>query len=151
MVGRRCGVWLSERVRFIDSDNPYERYADLLPVEDRALYPTDAQFTPTIHAKELGAALGLPHLYLKNETALPTRTTKDRMAAVAMAYLYECGVRKFCTSSTGNSSTAYARAIANFDEMHMCLFTASDFRDRVQCDGGEQVEHYILRNNFKNT
>jgi threonine synthase len=134
-----------ERVRFVDSDNPYERYADLLPVEDRALYPSDARFTPTIHAKELGAALGLPHLYLKNETALPTCTTKDRMAAVAMAYLYECGVRKFCTSSTGNSSTAYARAIANFDEMHMCLFTASDFRDRVQCDGGGQVEHYILR------
>ncbi len=128
------------------SSNPYIRFRELLPVSDDALLPRDAAYTPTIHARRLGAWLGLPRLYLKNETVLPTGTTKDRVAAVALPYLYECGVRSFCTSSTGNSSTAYAQAIRRFpDDFRMVLFTASDFRDRVQYEPCDQVTHYVLR------
>jgi len=131
-------------VRLADSANPYERFADLLPVDDRSLLPGDAEATATVHAKRLGEALGLERLYLKDETTLPTGTTKDRMAAVALAYLYEHGVRAFATSSTGNSSTAYGHAISRFPGLVMHLFTASEFADRVDLPKTEQVVETAL-------
>ena len=108
-------------------------------IADRDLLPSDAVFTPTVHAKRLGAALGLPYLYLKDETRLPTGTTKDRMAAVALAYMSERDVRGFCTSSTGNSSTAYAQAIGRLAELVMYLFTASQFVDRVHLPDTKRI------------
>jgi threonine synthase len=133
-------------VELRDSANPYVRFGDLLPVDDPALLPGDAQVTPTVHATQLGELVGMEHLYLKDETGLPTGTTKDRMAAVALAYLYECGVRGFATSSTGNSSTAYRQAISRIPGLVLYLFTASQFRDRVQGPtGSEQVVDYVLR------
>lgn len=133
-------------VELRESANPYVRFADLLPVADPSLLPPEAAFTPTVHATRLGEALGMDHLYLKDETTLPTGTTKDRMAAVALAYLYECGVRRFATSSTGNSSTAYRHAIARIPGLVLYLFTASQFRDRVQGPpGGGQVVDFVCR------
>jgi threonine synthase len=134
------------KVELHDSPNPYVRFADLLPI--RTLHdrlPADARYTPTIHAVRLGARLGMPSLYLKNETALPTRTTKDRMAAVSLAYLAECGVRAFCTSSSGNSSTSYAYAIRAHPDMRLHLFTAESFLRRVQHADHAQVVHVGLR------
>jgi threonine synthase len=130
-------------VRLRASPNPYRRFIDLLPVSDPTLLP-EARFTPTVHARRLGTELGLPWLYLKNETALPTGTTKDRMAAVALAYLYERGVRCFTTSSTGNSSTAYAHAISRFPGLRMYVFTASAFRDRLALPRSAQVVDVVL-------
>jgi threonine synthase len=87
----------------------------------------------------------MPSLYLKDETVLPTRSTKDRMAFVSLAYLWEGGVRSFCTSSTGNSSTAYTNAIRFHPDMHVCIFTAESFIHRVQHAEHEQVRHFGLR------
>src|SRR5262249_16405502 len=84
-------------------------------------------------------------LYLKNETVLPTGTTKYRMALVALAWLFRVGVREFCTSSTGNGSTALARAIVRFPGMRMFLFTPESFGDRVHYEGGGQGVHFVLR------
>lgn len=135
-----------DKVQFHDSDNPYLRYVDLLPIKPRhEQLPADTRFTPCIHAKQLGKYLGMPSLYLKDETALPTCSTKDRMAVVSLAYLYECGVRSFCTSSTGNSSTAYAYAIQNYPDMHLYLFTAEDFAHRVQHADHKQITHFVMR------
>jgi threonine synthase len=127
-----------------DDKNPYRRFRDLLPVIDTQLLPADAALTPAVHATRLGEAVGIPWLYLKDETVLPTGTTKDRMAAVALPYLYECGVRRFCTSSTGNSSTAYAHRISRLPELVMYLFSASQFGDRVQECDTPQVIHFVL-------
>jgi threonine synthase len=132
-------------VHLHESRNPYLRFRDLLPVADHRLLPRKAEFTPLIHASQLGESLGLPWLFLKNETALPTGTTKDRMAAVGLAYLYECGVREFCTSSTGNSSTAYGHAMAQFPDMRMTLLTAEHFCHRVQFDPSPRVTEFALR------
>jgi threonine synthase len=134
------------RVGFPDSTNPYVRFANLLPVRAlRNRLPEKASYTPTIHATRLGRLLGMPALHLKDESVLPTRTTKDRMAVVSLAYLAECGVCTFCASSTGNSSTAYALAIAAHPELHAHLFTAEDFAHRVQHTDHDQVTHHILR------
>jgi threonine synthase len=130
----------------LESDNPLERFIGLLPVTDaRSLLPQAMAYTPCVHATRLGAALDMPALFLKDETVLPTGTTKDRMAAVSLAYLWESGVRAFCTSSTGNSSTAYARAIARYPECRMFLFTAEAFQDRVQYADGVQTVSFVLR------
>lgn len=129
-----------------DSENALERFADLLPVESpENLLKWNIPATPCHHAQRLGRYLGMSRLYLKNETVLPTGTTKDRMACVSLAFLWESGVRHFCTSSTGNSSTAYAHAITRFPSMRMCLFTAEDFGERVDYGPAEQVTPFVLR------
>ena len=146
-----CGGMIEVRypidcVSLHDSENPYYRFADLLPLRmTRDRLPRDVRFTPVIHARTLGALLGMPSLYLKDETGLPTNTTKDRMAAVALGFLWERGVRDFCISSTGNSSTAYANAIRVFPDMRLYLFTAERFLPRVQHAEHGQVEHFCLR------
>ncbi|MCI0415997.1 pyridoxal-phosphate dependent enzyme [bacterium] len=129
-----------------DSFNPLERFFDLLPIENpESLLPRSMEYTPCKHAMELGAALGMPRLYLKNETVLPTRTTKDRMAIVSLAFLCESGVRSFCTSSTGNSSSSYAHEITRHSGMKMFLFTAEDFWSRVNYEPSDQVLPFVLR------
>lgn len=134
------------RVRLPDSPNPFVRFAPLLPVRgELERLPAGVRATPLVHARALGRWLGLPSLHLKDETVLPTRTTKDRMAAVALAYLFEQGVRDFCTSSTGNSSTAYAHAIRAFPEMRVRIFTGEEFVGRVQHADHPQVTHFGLR------
>jgi threonine synthase len=131
--------------RLHDSSNPYRRFRDLLPVRDEGLLPGHASFSPTVHATRLGRELGMPWLYLKDETGLPTGTTKDRMAAVALPYLYEGGVRGFATSSTGNSSSAYAHAITRLPGLAMYLFTAEQFRERVDVPAAAEVVNFTLR------
>lgn len=134
------------RVHLADSANPYVRFADLLPVAStRDKLPGDAIYSPTVHARKLGAQLDMPSLYLKDETVLPTRSTKDRMAAVSLGFLWERGVRAFCTSSTGNSSTSYAHAIRAFPGMTLYLFTAENFVTRVQHADHPQVVHFGMR------
>lgn len=147
----KCGGMIEveydrKAVEFRDSPNPYVRFADLLPFRmSPGRLAEDARFTPTIHATRLGARLGMASLYLKDETILPTRSTKDRMAIVSLPYLWERGVRAFCASSTGNSSTAYARAIRSHPDMRLYLFTAESFIPRVQHADHEQVVHFGLR------
>ena len=134
------------RARLRESQNSLERFLDLLPVQrPESLLHQPMAFTPCVHAERLGAALGMPALYLKDETVLPTGTTKDRMAVVSLAFLSECGVRAFSTSSTGNSSTAYAHAITRYPDMRLYLFTAESFGGRVQYGSGEQVVPFVLR------
>jgi threonine synthase len=135
-----------DRARLHDSANPLERFLDLLPVERASsLLPQHMSYTPCVHARRLGEVLGMPALYLKDETVLPTGTTKDRMAVVSLAFLAERGVRAFCTSSTGNSSTAYAQAISRYPDLRLYLFTAESFQDRVWYGGTNQVVSFVLR------
>lgn len=135
-----------DRVRLLDSPNPYVRFSALLPVREAAdRLPAGVRPTPLVHARGLGGRLGMRSLWLKDETVLPTRSTKDRMAAVALAYLHDCGVRDFCMSSTGNSSTAYAYAIPAYPQMRVRIFTGEDFIHRVHHASHPQVIHYGLR------
>ena len=129
-----------------DSTNPYIRYFDLLPFQrPESLFDVKQEPTPTHHAKKLGEELGLPWLYLKDETALPTRTTKDRMAISALTFLREVGVKAFATSSTGNSSTAFGHYARYYPECTVYLFAAEDFLDRLNFEENDQVTVIALR------
>jgi threonine synthase len=147
----RCGAMVDieydlGNTTLYDSDNPLERFFDLLPLENsESLPPVEMQFTPCIHAANLGDYLGMPSLYLKNESVFPTGTTKDRMAAVVLPFLRECGIREFCTSSTGNSSTALAHLIVRHPEFRVYIFSGEDFKDRLNYADGESVVHFVLR------
>jgi threonine synthase len=89
------------------------RYADFLPCDADDPVDIGAGFTPLVHAKNLGKALGLPNLYLKNDTMNPTWSFKDRVVAVASTRARELGYEKLACASTGNlanSVSAHAAA-----------------------------------------
>ncbi len=89
------------------------RYHDFLPVDRQDAIDIGAGFTPLIRAKNLGKALGLNNLYIKNDTVNPTWSFKDRVVAVAASRARELGFEKLACASTGNlanSVSAHAAA-----------------------------------------
>ncbi len=89
------------------------RYSGFLPCDREAAVDIGAGFTPLIRAKNLGKALGLNNLYLKNDTVNPTWSFKDRVVAVASTKARELGYEKLACASTGNlanSVSAHAAA-----------------------------------------
>lgn len=89
------------------------RYKDFLPCDIENAVDIGAGYTPLIRAKNLGKALGLNNLYLKNDTVNPTWSFKDRVVAVASTRARELGYEKLACASTGNlanSVSAHAAA-----------------------------------------
>ena len=126
-----------ESVQFYDSFITSQRFADLLPIRDRAnlLFLGEGN-TPCVLAGRLGESLGIERLYLKVESANPSGTTKDRMAAVVLSLFQELGLREFTSSSTGNSSSALARGIELYPRFLMHLYVGGAFSDRVRFSQG---------------
>jgi threonine synthase len=89
------------------------RYADFLPCDREDAIDIGAGFTPLIRAKNLGKALGLNNLYIKNDTVNPTWSFKDRVVTIASTKARELGYEKLACASTGNlanSVSAHAAA-----------------------------------------
>src|SRR3954463_7656863 len=61
------------------------RYADFLPLEGPARSAPPAGWTPLLKADRRAERLVLGDLYIKNETANPTHSFKDRVVSVALA------------------------------------------------------------------
>src|SRR5579863_2554213 len=91
------------------------RYRDLLPVDVEAAEPITLGegFTPLIRARNLGAELGLPNLYLKNDTQNPTGSFKDRVVSVAATWAREHGLTTIACASTGNLANSVAAYAAH--------------------------------------
>jgi threonine synthase len=91
-----------------------ERYRDLLARDGEPFPITLGEGgTPLIHARRLGAELGLPQLYLKFEGTNPTGSFKDRGMVLAVNRAVGAGARAVVCASTGNTSAsaaAYAAA-----------------------------------------
>lgn len=89
------------------------RYRDFLPCDADSAVDIGAGYTPLVRAKNLGRALGLNNLYIKNDTVNPTWSFKDRVVAVAASRARELGYDKLACASTGNlanSVSAHAAA-----------------------------------------
>jgi threonine synthase len=100
------------------------RYHELLPVSlAHAVWLGEGE-TGLIHAGALGEALGLEHLYLKNETRNPTGSYKDRMAAVIVARAREVGATTVTIASSGNAGAALA-AYATVAGLRCVVFTTA--------------------------
>jgi len=88
------------------------RYQPLLPV------PTDISsspnmepgFTRLLKADNLGAALGIKNLWVKDDSGNPTHSFKDRVVAVALSAARELEMKVFACPSTGNLANAVAAA-----------------------------------------
>ena len=84
------------------------RYRDLLPVETNKIVDISAGCTPLIRADNLARELGLNSLYLKNDTANPTHSFKDRVTSVAISRAREFGYKVVACASTGNLANSVA-------------------------------------------
>ncbi len=85
------------------------RYADFLPLEHGpGASSLHTGFTPLQRADRLAAHLGLNEVWVKNETANPTHSFKDRVVAVAIARALELGFETLACASTGNLANAVA-------------------------------------------
>ena len=86
-----------------------ERYRAFLPIS--AATPAlslGEGFTPLVHLKRIGAALGLANLYAKVEGQNPTGSFKDRGMVVAVSKALEGGATALICASTGNTSASAA-------------------------------------------
>src|SRR5215472_883774 len=86
------------------------RYRDLLPVdlEERAPVDLGAGFTPLVRADRLAAELGLGELWIKDDTANPTGSFKDRVVSVALTKARQLGFKVAACASTGNLANSVA-------------------------------------------
>ena len=108
------------------------RYHALLPVERPESLRIAPGMTPLVEVPRLAAAVGVGQLYLKLDTANPTHSFKDRVAAVAAAKAVELGMTTLACSSTGNLAGAVAARAA-----------AEGLEAAVFCPAGLEVEKLV--------
>ena len=82
------------------------RYADFLPLTGPARSALPTGWTPLVRAERLAERLGIGELWIKNETANPTHSFKDRVVSVALARALELGFETVACASTGNLANA---------------------------------------------
>ena len=84
------------------------RYQEFLPYSGKPASPLTTGTTPLIKADRLAERLGIRELYVKNDTANPTHSFKDRVVSVAIAKAIELGFKTVACASTGNLANAVA-------------------------------------------
>src|SRR3954468_20740789 len=87
------------------------RYAGLLPTgQDPASRVTlDPGMTPLVSAPGLAARIGLTApLWIKDDSANPTHSFKDRVVSVALTAARSLGFTRFACASTGNLANSVA-------------------------------------------
>jgi threonine synthase len=92
------------------------RYAPLLPVgQDPASRVTlNPGCTPLVRADALAAALGITGgLWVKDDSANPTHSFKDRVVSVALTAARGLGFTRFACASTGNLANSVAAHAAH--------------------------------------
>jgi threonine synthase len=85
------------------------RYRELLPIFDGE-HPVSLGegFTPLVHARRLGAALGLDRLFIKDESLNPTNSFKARGQSAAVTRARALGATVLSVPSAGNAANALA-------------------------------------------
>ena len=96
------------RQRIAEGPRSIWRYRDLLPVSDAAPVELGAGFTPLVRAERLAAELGLGELWIKDDTANPTGSFKDRVVSVALTKARQLGFKVAACASTGNLANSVA-------------------------------------------
>jgi threonine synthase len=85
------------------------RYRDLLPLDGDPIVGRHVGMTPLIRARNLGEAVGLRELYLKNDAVChPTWSFKDRVVSLAVSKARELGLDTVACASTGNLANSVA-------------------------------------------
>jgi threonine synthase len=82
------------------------RYAEVLPARDPV--SLGEGMTPVIHARRLGARMGLDSLYIKDEGLNPTGSFKARGLSAAVTRAKELGAKILAIPTAGNAGGALA-------------------------------------------
>ncbi len=112
------------------------RYREMLPVQsDEHVISLGEGFTPLIHARRLGEALGMSHLYIKDESLNPTASFKARGLAMAVSRARELGARALVIPSAGNAAGALAAYAARAGlPAHVFMPEDVPLPFRVECE-----------------
>lgn len=90
-------------------DHSIWRYSFFLPVlSDSPRTPLKVGWTPLYAPENLSKALGLSHLFIKDDGLNPTASLKDRASAIAVVKACEEGYQTVSCSSTGNAASSLA-------------------------------------------
>jgi threonine synthase len=85
------------------------RYRELMPLFDGEDPVTLGEgFTPLIHARSLGAAIGLDRLFIKDESLNPTNSFKARGQSAAITRAKGLGATTIALPTAGNAGNAAA-------------------------------------------
>jgi len=91
------------------------RYEVLLPLPGLAAAAEGIGGTPLLEARNLGAALGLERLRLKDDTRNPSASLKDRATLSVLLAARERGHVTVATASTGNAAASLAALSARMN------------------------------------
>jgi threonine synthase len=85
------------------------RYRELMPLFDGEDPITLGEgWTPLVHARRLGAAIGLSRLFVKDESLNPTNSFKARGLSAAVTRAVRLGATTLAVPSAGNAANALA-------------------------------------------
>jgi threonine synthase len=85
------------------------RYRELMPLFDGEEPVTLGEgFTPLVHARSLGASIGLDRLYIKDESLNPTNSFKARGQSAAITRAKYIGAATIALPTAGNAGNAAA-------------------------------------------
>ena len=85
------------------------RYRELMPLfEGESPITLGEGWTPLIHARRLGATLGMSRLYVKDESLNPTNSFKARGLSAAVTRAFYLGAKTLSVPSAGNAANAVA-------------------------------------------
>jgi threonine synthase len=118
------------------------RYSDFLPFEGPPAPGLPVGLTPLQRAPRLAEALGIGELFIKNDTANPTHSFKDRVVAIAVAKAQELGYDVVACPSTGNLANAVAAhsAAAGLDSY---VFIPADLEEQKVLATGVYGTHLV--------
>lgn len=106
------------------------RYRDFLPCSPQD--PTaglPSGLTPLVRAPRLAEELGLRDVWIKNDTANPTHSFKDRVVSVALEKAKQLGYRVVACASTGNLANSVA-AHASAHGLESYVFVPADLEEQ---------------------
>ena len=109
------------------------RYAEVLPA--REAVSLGEGMTPLIHARRLGARMGLDALYVKDEGLNPTGSFKARGLSAAVTRAKELGAKRLAIPTAGNAGGALA-AYAAAAEIPCVIVMPADTpsANRMECE-----------------
>ena len=111
------------------------RYREVLPVvNDENIVTLGEGWTPLPHAKRLGALLGMPELFIKDESLNPTGAFKARGLCLAVSMAKELGVGKLAIPTAGNAGGAMAAYAAKAGlEAYVFMPFDTPAANRIEC------------------
>ena len=98
-----------DRSSLLERPRTMWRFQEVLPPGgDRGPVSLGEGCTPLVHARRLGAAVGLDRLYVKDESANPTSSFKARGLSAAVTVARRLGAETISVPSAGNAANALA-------------------------------------------